>query len=60
MTDLSQALRHAADTMEEADRQSNWLARLLVGRLRKVGSYYLKQLKAELRDFDSRTGRWKS
>jgi hypothetical protein len=57
--EMSAALKEAERTMNVADTVATWIARLLVGRLRKVSSEStLVALKRELRDFDSRTGRW--
>lgn len=58
--DSDEAIRAMTVTMRAADNNSNLFAQFLIGRLRKVGSYWLKQLKAELTNFDSRTGRWKN
>lgn len=60
-TDMETALAEAERTLNICDSVATKLARLLVGRLRKVSSgHVLKQLKAELSNFDSRTCRWKS
>lgn len=57
---MKEALREARTTMNAADEAARTLAELLAGRLRKVNStYYLKQLKRELRDFNIHTGQWK-
>ena len=37
----------------------NWLAGLLLPRLRRVDTKRLRALKAELAQFNSRTGEWK-
>lgn len=59
-SDAANAVSDAERTLRSADDVAHALARLLVGRLRKVGNgTYLSKLKHELRDFDSRTGRWK-
>lgn len=58
--DFRKAFEEAKRTMAQADEASTDMARMLVGRLRKVNSSIaLKALKAELKDFDMRTERWK-
>lgn len=58
--EMEAALSGAERTMNVVDSVAAKIARLLVGRLRKVNSHRtLSQLKAELANFDSRTGRWK-
>jgi hypothetical protein len=57
---MEQAVDAARADLNRVDRLASSLARLLVGRLRKVeSSYVLKQLKTELRDFNAHTGSWK-
>lgn len=54
------ALRATERTLNVLDSFASTLARLLMGRLRKVNSgTALKALKAELANYDSRTGKWK-
>lgn len=54
------ALRATEKTLNVLDSFASTLARLLMGRLRKVNSgTALKALKAELANYDSRTGKWK-
>lgn len=60
--DMREALNEAERTFFAAEHHATTMARLLRGRLRKVDSCYrhvLAELKAELRNFDSRTGRWR-
>lgn len=58
--EMDQALRDAKETLAMGDRAALSLARMLVGRLRRVESkYLLAQLKKELRDYDAVTGLWK-
>ena len=58
--DFRKAFEEAKRTVAQADKASTDMARMLVGRLRKVNSSSaLKCLKDELKDFDMRTGRWK-
>lgn len=52
-TIMRQAVVEAGTTLSLADSIANDIARLLIGRLRRVDGRTLKQLKAELRDFDS-------
>lgn len=54
------AVEEAKATLRAVDGVADKLADMLVGRLRKVSGYTLKQLKAELRFFDSRTARWRT
>lgn len=54
------ALRATEKTLNVLDNFAGTLARLLMGRLRKVNSgSVLKALKAELANYDSRSGKWK-
>tara|TARA_Y100000310_G_C20214952_1_gene593098 strand:+ start:102 stop:302 length:201 start_codon:yes stop_codon:yes gene_type:complete len=57
--EMEQAVRDAERTMKLANICANQLARLLVGRLRKVDEEDLEKLKRELRDFNMHTHRWK-
>ena len=58
--EADQAIQNAEVTLRFADRIANKLARLLVGRLRKVESYgTLRALKRELQDFNANTQTWK-
>lgn len=56
------AMRDARNTMSAADQQASEMARMLAenGRLRKCSAYQLRQLKKQLRDFNSVTGKWKN
>jgi len=57
--EMAGAVSQAEITLRIADNLSGRLARLLVGRLRKVGSgYVLSQLKDELRKFNNHTKSW--
>lgn len=59
-SDFRAAHNQAKETLRQADDIATDMARMLVGRLRKIDSgYTLAKLKAELADFDSRTKRWK-
>ena len=58
--DMRQAVSEAEQTMRAADSVAESMARMLVGRLRKVNSsYVLSQLKRELQDFNMHTSTWK-
>lgn len=58
--DMAYAVSDAEQTLSLADRFAEKMARMLMGRLRKIGSMYvLRSLKQELRDFNMTTGEWK-
>lgn len=58
--DMNAALTEAERTMTIADNVATKLARLLVGRLRKVnGAYTLRALKTELAKYNMHTGNWR-
>ncbi len=58
--DMARAVSDAEQTLSLADRFAEKMARMLMGRLRKIGSMYvLRSLKQELRDFNMTTGEWK-
>lgn len=58
--DMRAAFADAKRTVDQADSIADDMARMLVGRLRKVGSdYTLKKLKRELAAYDAHTKRWK-
>lgn len=53
------ALQGAEQDLKRADAVAEKLARLLIGRMKKVGSsYILGELKKELRGYNIHTGRW--
>lgn len=56
---LRDAITQARDLDRAIEQQSNTLADLLNGRLRKVSTYRLKRLKAQLHNFNAHTGQWK-
>lgn len=59
-SEMTEAVNDAKQTLHFADIMANKIARLLVGRLRKVESHYtLSCLKRELRDYNIQTGEWK-
>lgn len=64
--DMERALSLARDVNRAVDNQTAAMARMIAGRLRlgtKEANWQtidaLKVLKAELQNFDARTGRWK-
>lgn len=59
--DLKAAVDQAETTLRMTDLIADKMAKLLIGRLRKVTSYrVLKRLKAELQQYDATRDRWKS
>lgn len=58
--EMRAAVNEAESTLRAVDSIAEQLARMLVGRLRKVSSYYLSKLKRELRDYNIHTGKWKA
>ena len=57
--DAARAVSDAEGTLRAADAQAERMAGLLIGRLRKISAWRLKQLKRELREFNIQTGKWK-
>ena len=57
--EMRAAVQDAKNTLDAADNVADSLARMLVGRLSRVGSTHtLTQLKKELRSFNMHTGNW--
>lgn len=56
---IQQSITAARETLRNADRQANEMAKLIVGRLRHVDGWVLDNLKRELRDFNMHTRSWK-
>lgn len=57
---MRDSMREAEATIRAADMVSSQMARMLVGRLRKVQHRgALEALKRELRDYNMQTGQWK-
>lgn len=57
---MTAAVREAELTLEAADAAATKMARLLVGRLRRVSSpYILRLLKKELSAYNMKTRNWK-
>lgn len=57
--EMTDAVKEAEHTMSIANIAANKIAHMLVGRLRKVDSWVLADLKRELRAFDLRGNKWK-
>lgn len=59
--EMTEAVREAEQTLNVVDRHAETMARLLIGRLRKVGAaWVLGQLKKELSGFNRHTSSWRS
>ena len=59
--EIREAIQDAERTIRAAENVTSDLAYLLIGRLRNCSSNYtLKQLKNELKNYNSHTGQWKS
>jgi len=56
---MRDAIAEANITIRAADRMTNSMASIIIGRLRHVDSWNLKNLKRELSQFNSHTGKWK-
>lgn len=57
---MNAAVDEAKATLQRADSVADKLARLLIGRLRKVSSpWVLRTLKKELANYNMRTSEWK-
>lgn len=58
--DVRAAVEQAQAQLQAADMVATNMARLLVGRLRHVGSHNaISALKRELHDYNIQTGKWK-
>ena len=56
--EMNEAIREAELTVRRAETYLNQMARFLCGRLRKVNPDNLRNLKKELKKFNSQTGEW--
>lgn len=56
--EMNEAIREAELTVRRAETYLNQMARFLCGRLRKVNPDTLRDLKKELKKFNSQTGEW--
>lgn len=60
LSDMERAVDEANATLSRADMLADKLARLLIGRLKRVSSgYVLRALKKELANYNMHTGDWK-
>lgn len=61
LSEMQSAIREAEETLQNADKIRRQVANLIRGHLRSSGvtTYVLAELKAELRDFNMHTGKWK-
>lgn len=60
VNEMETALDEAQRTLSGADRVAGSMARMLVGRLRRVNyGWVLSDLKRELRDYNTHTGTWR-
>lgn len=60
LSDMERAIDEAKADLDRADMQATRMARMLLGRLRKVESTYaLGRLKRELSQYNAHTGQWK-
>lgn len=59
LTEMENAVREAAAELRRADMVADSAARLILGRLRHVNSWTLKDLKRELSRYNTRTDKWK-
>jgi hypothetical protein len=57
--EMRKAVEEAEQALRAADNVANDIAKVLHGRLRKVSTWHLKKLKAELKNYNMHTGRWK-
>lgn len=58
--EMDTAVREAELIIKRAEEYRNRMARFLRGRLRSVDTSILRDLKKELRNFNSQTGEWKN
>ena len=56
--EMCAAVADAKQTLRATDAVAHDLAKMLEGRLRHVSSLQLTKLKAELKDFNAKTGVW--
>ena len=57
--EMQRAVADAKNTLSNADSQAEDMARILIGRLKKVNNaYILSMLKKELRSWNIHTGLW--
>lgn len=61
LSEMQSAIREAEETLQNADKIRRQVANLIRGHLRSadIRGFVLSELKAELRDFNMHTGKWK-
>lgn len=60
ISEMEAAMDQAKAELRRADACADAMARMLIGRLRKITSYNtLKRLKAELQSYNAHTCQWK-
>jgi len=58
--EMIESIEDAEHTLRCADALTNKIAKLLIGRLRKVTGYnILRSLKRELKNYNAHSGEWK-
>lgn len=57
--EMNAAIQDAEKTLRFADMAASSIAEMLVGRLRKVDTPYLDELKRELKNYNMQTGQWR-
>jgi len=57
--EMDKAIREAEAVLNIADCYVNQMARFVVKRLRRVNTNTLRDIKRELKNFNSNTGEWK-
>lgn len=57
--DFNTAFQDAKQTLRVADENAEYMADILVGRLRKCSGWTLAKLKRELKDFNPQRRTWK-
>lgn len=57
--DMRREISTARQTLKNADQVADSIAYLLKGRLKHVNQWTLANLKKELKNFNSHTGKWK-
>lgn len=58
--EMDNAVREAEAVVRRAESYKSRMARFLIGRLRGIDPDILRDLKKELRKFNSQTGEWKN
>jgi hypothetical protein len=57
--EMKKALDEAEQTIKIAELQINRMSRFIIGRMKKIDSWYLCEMKRELRNYNMHTGEWK-